>query len=699
MPPYATSKLAPIIFGPDPAKNKRVEILSKQGTPFGIFSFPGSAGDEEMPTITEAVRSADIPADSPAAMAEEHFGDLLQMLNRQFLTQRGAIQGALGMLAGATLILARVGAPHVFLWRKGPTGTYQRFRLWKDEDEEAKTRQFSHILTGEVQDGDALLISCGWNERFYATEFDRVIPALPPEGAAETLVARLSAGREKQSVAALQGVIVKFALRESDAALPAGSQINPAPSRELQRAVKPSFLGDDFPLVRLLRTANTALKNSRRNRRDGKGLAATLGAILRNTLRLLLALVALTTTIGALLFIFSTNWRGSRTRLLARLRERFRQHGQAFEHLPARSKAFLLLGLALGLLLMRGVASLASARVHEAEAADYSAAVADIEGKRDAIEATIIYGDEKRAKEILDEADALFAKLPRRGAAEHKTTEALGETLNASRERLRHAVRLPDPTIVAVLPADKNYRGLILQGGTLYSWTPDGQIYAANPQNGKTGTILTVLDEPGPINLGAVDEDGIIFWNGQKLTRWAKGERVATALEFTPGGTAPLRAIAVWNKRLYALDEAGNVWRHDRLPAGFGKGVPWLKNTPPLAGTVAMAIDGSFWGAKENGEVIKIFAGLPQAFTAGAAIPPLRQAAALTTDAEAQYLYLLDPAERRLLVYGKDGKLAAQYVSDQFDSLSAVVVSEKTKTIYLLNKNVIYGIIATHLQK
>lgn len=697
--PYATSKIAPISFGPDSAKNKRLEILYKPGEPFGIFSFPGGVGDENTQIITTAVRSADIPADSPAAIAEEHFGDLLQMLNRQFLTQKGAVQGALGMLAGTTLIMARVGTPHVFLWRKGPTGTFQRFRLWKDADDEANPRQFSHILTGEVQDGDALLISFGWNERFYATEFDRVIPALPPEGAAEALIARLSAGREKQSTAALHGVIIKFVLRESAAPLPAIHQINPAPSRELQKAVKPPLFGDDFPLVRLLRAANRALKNSRRKRGDGRGVTATIGTLLRNMFRLILALVALATTVGTLLFIFSTNWRGSRTRLLARFRDRFRQHGQAFEHLPARSKAFLMLGLALGLFLVRGVASLASAKVHEAETTSFYAAVAEIEGKRDAIEATIIYGDEKRAKEILDETDTLFAKLPRRGAGERKTAASLGETLNASRERLRHAVRLPDPTVVAILPADKNYRGLILQGGTLYSWTPDGQIYAANPQNGKTGTILTVLDEPGPINLGAVDEDGIIFWNGQKLTRWAKGERVATALEFTPGGTAPLRAIATWNKRLYALDEAGNIWRHDRLPAGFGKGVPWLKNTPPLVGTVAMAIDGSFWGVKENGEVIKIFAGLPQAFTAGTAIPPLRQVAALTTDADAQYLYLLDPTERRLLVYGKDGKLAAQYVSDQFDSLTAVAVSEKTKTIYLLNGNVLYGIIATHLNK
>ncbi|MEK7515995.1 MAG: hypothetical protein AAB562_00180 [Patescibacteria group bacterium] len=697
MPPYAISKIAPIRFGPTSTKNRRVEILAKPGFPFGVFAFPAHAGDVDSQNVVAAVHAASIPTDTPAAIAEEHFGDLLQMLNRQFLTRKGAIQGAIGMIAESTLLLARIGTPHVFLWRKGPEGNYQRFRLWKDE--ETETRLFSHILTGTVQDGDTLLISFGFSERAYATEFDRVIPALPPEGAAAALAERLWSGKEKQSGTAFEGVIVKCTLHESTSALPVTNEASPAKSRELQRAAKPSLFGEDFPLVQLLRAASIALKNSRRGRRGDSKAVSAIGTLLRSVLRLILALVTLAAATSTLLFVVSTNWRGSRTRLAERIRERLRERGRAFETMPGRSKAFLVLGIAFGLLFLRGIVSLAAARVHEADAANFRGAVAEIEGKRDAIEATLIYGDEKRAKEIFDESEALLAKLPRRSAAQRKAAEALGETLNASRERLRRAVRIPDPTVVAVLPAEKEYRGLITLGGTLYSWTPDGQIFAANPQSGKTGAMLTALDEPGPTNLGALDEDGIIFWNGRKLTRWAKGERVATALEFTPAGNSPIRAIALWNRRLYVLDEAGNIWRHDRSPAGFGKGVPWLKNTPPLAGTVAMAIDGSLWGAKENGEVVKIFAGLPQAFAAGEAIPPLRQASALATDADAQYLYLIDPAERRLLVYGKDGKFIIQYVSDQFDSLSAVTVSEKTKTLYLLNKNVLYGIIATHLQK
>jgi hypothetical protein len=697
MPPYAISKIAPIQFGPASAKNRRVEILAKPGFPFGVFAFPANAGDEDVQNLVAAVAAASIPTDVPAAIAEEHFGDLLQMLNRQFLTRRWAIQGAIGMITESTLLLARIGTPHVFLWRKGSPGNYQRFRLWKDEEPE--TRQFSHIVTGAVQDGDTLLISFGFSERLHATEFDRVIPALPPEGAAAALSERFWNGRDKQSGPALHGVIVKWMLHESASSLPVTNEVSPAKSRELQRAAKPSLFGEDFPLVHLLRAASVALKNGRRGRRGDSKAVSAVGALLRSVLRLILALVTLATASGTLLFVVSTNWRGSRTRLADRIREQLREWGRAFETMPGRSKAFLVLGIAFGLLFLRGIVSLAGARVHEADAASFRGAIAEIEGKRDAIEATLIYGDEKRAKEIFDESETLLAKLPRRSAAERKAIETLRGSLSASRERLRRAVRIPDPTVVAVLPAEKDYRGLITLEGTLYSWTPDGQIFAANPQNGKTGAMLTALDEPGSTNLGALDEDGVIFWNGRKLTRWAKGARITTALEFTPAGNSSIRAIALWNRRLYVLDEAGNIWRHDRLPTGFGKGVPWLKNTPPLAGTVAMAIDGSLWSAKENGEIVKVFAGLPQAFVAGEAIPPLRQTSALATDADAQYLYLLDPAERRLLVYGKDGKFTIQYVSDQFDSLTAVAVSEKTKTIYLLNGNVLYGIIATHLQK
>ena len=60
---------------------------------------------------------------------------------------------------------------------------------------------------------------------------------------------------------------------------------------------------------------------------------------------------------------------------------------------------------------------------------------------------------------------------------------------------------------------------------------------------------------------------------------------------------------------------------------------------------------------------------------------------------------MLDPSGKRIIVWGKDGRLVAQYVSPRFDDLKDLAFDEKKKEIYVLNKNQVLVFLAVHLNK
>jgi hypothetical protein len=49
------------------------------------------------------------------------------------------------------------------------------------------------------------------------------------------------------------------------------------------------------------------------------------------------------------------------------------------------------------------------------------------------------------------------------------------------------------------------------------------------------------------------------------------------------------------------------------------------------------------------------------------------------------YLYILEPAQNRIIIINKTGEIVKQFQSEKFDNLLDFAVSENGKIIYLLN--------------
>lgn len=119
----------------------------------------------------------------------------------------------------------------------------------------------------------------------------------------------------------------------------------------------------------------------------------------------------------------------------------------------------------------------------------------------------------------------------------------------------------------------------------------------------------------------------------------------------------------------------------------------WLsKETKKPLKAKSMAIDGSIWVLTENNTLLKYYKGNLQEEMNLDFFPKTDSISKIFTASNFSYLYLLTPAENRIIILKKDGGVFKQYRSDKFDNLTDFVVSENEKDIYLLNNLEVYRI-------
>lgn len=143
--------------------------------------------------------------------------------------------------------------------------------------------------------------------------------------------------------------------------------------------------------------------------------------------------------------------------------------------------------------------------------------------------------------------------------------------------------------------------------------------------------------------------------------------------------------VAVYNGKAYVLSPKLNqIFKHNRLGGeGFDGGAAWvLSSNTNIGDANSITIDGFVWVLKADGTIVKYLSGREEPFTAATVDPPLLSATEIWTDEASKLLYILDPNQKRLVVFNKEnGALVVQYSSPVFEFLRRVKVDEANKTI------------------
>jgi len=270
------------------------------------------------------------------------------------------------------------------------------------------------------------------------------------------------------------------------------------------------------------------------------------------------------------------------------------------------------------------------------------------------------------------------------------------DEIQTQRDTLDDIKRLT-PTIVANL-AEKRENvsalGLIALKDLLYAFEYNA-LYEIVLD--KLQDPLTISDVETVILASAFNEENSLLF----LTRTGK------MLEYKDGRVQEVSTSdGLWKKgvdmtsygpRLYVLDpEHNQIWRYQRRREGFDVSEAYNQDASLEKG-VSIAIDSNIYVLNSDGTITQLYQGEQQEFPLRRSpVVPVTQPTKLVTAPESLYLYVLEPAQQRVLIYRKDlqnggAAYQTQYVFENVGTLRDLEVVDNRlyiaddKQVYFVN--------------
>ncbi|MEK7452324.1 MAG: hypothetical protein AAB664_03210, partial [Patescibacteria group bacterium] len=280
--------------------------------------------------------------------------------------------------------------------------------------------------------------------------------------------------------------------------------------------------------------------------------------------------------------------------------------------------------------------------------------------------------------------------------------------IETAMDEFRHIVHVPNPALLGDLTSsspDISGSKFIRFNAELFVTGTDRNLYrldqtlkvfkVANTSPITTNEIISISEDDKQLYL--LDSANLLFaFDASKNT----SVPVSAPLE-----EGRWKSLVTYANRLYLLQSSpdgsdSQIIRANKSEEGFGAGQSWITSkTTSLNQAVSFILDGSLYVLKSSGQVIRFQNGSEVGWTIGLVDPPVTQATDIWTDPDSTFFYLLEPKNKRLIVYKKEtGAFLVQYQSDAFDNLKGFAVDEKNYTIYLLSGSKLYSIAASHLR-
>lgn len=150
---------------------------------------------------------------------------------------------------------------------------------------------------------------------------------------------------------------------------------------------------------------------------------------------------------------------------------------------------------------------------------------------------------------------------------------------------------------------------------------------------------------------------------------------------------------------LYAFNDVKrNVYRYARQTNNsenqYSDPIGWIQAARGLEydSVTDMAVDGDLWLSTQSGQLFKLAAGRTQDFATIGLENVFSSPIKITTNADQQRLYILEPEKRRVVVLEKDGTFLKEIVSTSLAATTDIFVSEKLGQAYAVSGSIIYEI-------
>lgn len=397
-------------------------------------------------------------------------------------------------------------------------------------------------------------------------------------------------------------------------------------------------------------------------------------------------------------FFIITNKDGKRTLIADQGRDYIKNKKQQIQHLGIISKVLFIALICLALIFIGSITYIKIKENKEAQIAQYNNTITIITEKKDEAEAHLLYGEETKALEILQEAGRLTETLPQKTEDEIAKVEDLKEQLSVLLLKLQKITSVDSPLVVDLLSTNQNAHvtQMVLLHDTLIAYgLDDTAIYSIDPvtqqveiKNHQMITQLSAADVPK-------ENNKITFINQQNnVIEFNSDTQSFSTKDISYSVDEPaVKDLAIYNTRVYTLSAIHEqLFKHNPTQTGYDKGTPWIVNKEDsLSKAVSVAVDGDIYILTSEGKILKFYANTQQKFQITGLDPALENPTHMWTYSDVNNLYILEPTHKRVVIIDKEGNFIGQYTNEQWNDLQDFVINETEKTIFVLSGNKIYS--------
>jgi len=628
------------------------------------------------------------------ANPQHRFEQFLRALNEQLATgvREGqwdvpiaSLHAMVGIACDTQMFLSGTGdLTSLFLHRRA-NQQYQIYNLFRSIQTEQSLptweKPFAVVLDGDLHEGDVFCVANRDLQRFLpADDLNEILTTLPPPGATAKIRQYFPHGTD------LALLIVQS--RDAD---PVQVTTEAQPLGELSvdnltrmEEETQRLLDDQKP--RLSTLTKTALPKIRE-------VAVAIGGAIWNTSRVLGEKV-----VGVARQAKSQRPSAESVKATA---QRFRER---FKTLPTTSKTLGLAAVVVLILLVVSITALSGSKTQQADEAGYQSQIALIRDRQERAEAAVIIKNEEQARILYGEALELVRSLPRDSETREQTASQMERDVQTALDTLRNIVNIPEPAIAATLIASPDIIGtaLLSTSSGMYVFGSDKSVYKVDSAAKTAARIETAQSEVGAAREVAAEDGEILFLDDRPgISRFDSDNASLQIVDVALASGTRWTDLVLYANKLYVLQPSdGQVIKYGRAGGAFDGGTQWIKATSTdLGDAISLAIDATIFILKQNGDIVRFTSGSEIGWDPGTVDPPMTSASDIWTDGFSDYVYVLEPASQRLVVYRKeDGAFLVQYRSDAWSGLTDFVVDETNKNIYLLAGQNVYTIQASHIQ-
>ncbi|MFH1366461.1 MAG: hypothetical protein ABIH38_00535 [Patescibacteria group bacterium] len=360
-----------------------------------------------------------------------------------------------------------------------------------------------------------------------------------------------------------------------------------------------------------------------------------------------------------------------------------------FRRLSKKARRTLVIALVILFVFCTSIVIIGLNKENKISAEQKDQMVKEIQDKSFQAGTALTYQDENGAKKLINEAQNLLNQLNKK--IDKEQFQTLQNGINEQYEKTKHIVNIENPDLLkdlAALDPATSALDLFYFSNLLYLFNGD-EIIKIDLESKEAETLKSTLTDIGQFTLGVKENNTTLLFYQDKngVVAYNTAAKKFTPLSITfENQETNIMDLSFYQSRFYYLDIRNNqIYRHVAATAGFGPAVPWITD-PDLnvSNGVSITVDGSIYLLKNNGQVMELIQGQPVDFSLDEIDPKLAGGKKIWTDETAEYIYILDPANKRLVQFDKNGNLKNQYTSGQFTGLKGFAISEKDKKAYLL---------------